>query len=58
MGGIPDQVEGCEPNNDDDIDGKMNKEAAHRRFCELELLRRRPRSFSASDDPLLSDPSR
>jgi hypothetical protein len=40
MGGVPDQVEGCEPNNDDDKDGKMDKETAQRRFCEPELLRR------------------
>jgi hypothetical protein len=45
MGGVPDQVEGCEPNNDDDKDGKMDKETAQRRFCELELSRRGPRSF-------------
>jgi hypothetical protein len=45
MGGIPDEVEGCEPHNDDDKDGKMDKEPAHRRFCELELLWRRPSSF-------------
>jgi hypothetical protein len=29
MGGIPDQVESREPNNHDDKDGKMDKEAAH-----------------------------
>ena len=40
MGGVPDQVEGCEPNNDDDKDGKMDKETAQRRFCETELVRR------------------
>ena len=39
MGGVPDQVEGSEPNNDDDEDGKMDKETAQRRFVELEPLR-------------------
>ena len=58
MGGVPDQVEGCEPNNDDDKDGKMDKETAQRRFCELELLRRRPRSFRHQKTPCyLSDPA-
>jgi len=51
MGRIPDEVEGCEPNNDDDKDGKMDKEAAHRRFCGLELLWRRPRSFRHQTTP-------
>ena len=51
MGGIRDQVEGCEPNNNDDIDGKMDKEAAHRRLCEPELLRRRPRCFRHQTTP-------
>jgi hypothetical protein len=32
MGRIPNQVEGCEPNNYDDKDSKMDKEAAHWRF--------------------------
>ena len=48
MGGVPDQVEGCEPNNDGDKDGKMDKETAQRRSCETELLRRRPRSLFPS----------
>jgi hypothetical protein len=42
MGGIPDQVEGCEPNNHDDED--RDKEAAHWWFRELQPLRRRTRS--------------
>jgi len=51
MGRIPNQVKGSEPNNDDDKDGKMDKETAQRRFCELELLRRRPPSFRHQTTP-------
>src|SRR6185312_10243659 len=51
MGGVPDQVEGGKPDNDDDKDGKMDKETAQRRFCEPELLRRIPRSFRHQTTP-------
>ena len=36
MGGVPDQVEGCEPNNDDDKDGKMDKETAAETYSVVE----------------------
>ena len=45
MGGIPEQVQGGKPDNDDDKDCKMDQEAAERRFAELELLRRGSHSF-------------
>ena len=35
MGWIPDQVDGGKPDNDDDKDGKMDKEAAQRRSVNL-----------------------
>jgi hypothetical protein len=45
MGRIPDQIDSGKRDNDNEKDGKMDDEAAQRRFAELQLLRCRARSF-------------
>jgi hypothetical protein len=57
MGGIPEQVGGGKPDNDDDKDCKMDQEAAERRFAELGAAAAWISFVSTLDDPLLSHPS-